>query len=165
MSLRQPNPLKMPELSAPVLPWMLRPYALQLSRKQRSLMSKPSKKPRPPKPAPSRSLKLLALWPSGMPRHRGPPRLSYSRGNMAKSCKTWRSKSSKRKADAKLNSSPLARLPYTPAQQSSKAWWLLTKFCWGRPPHPTHSPYHKGPPQQRNSLLQQLLLHQCPSIP
>ena len=76
----------------------------------------------------------------------------------AKSCKTWRSKSSKMKADAKLTSSPLARLPYTPAWQSSKAcWWLLTKFYRGRPPNPTYSPYHQEPPQQRNSLLQQLL--------
>ena len=97
---------------------------------------------------------------------RWPPRLSYSRGNMAKSCETWRSKSSKRKADAKLTSSPLARLPYMPApQNSNECWWLLTKFCCSRPPHPTHSPYHKGPPQQRDSLLQQLLLHQCPSSP
>ena len=145
---------------------MLRPCALQMSREQRSLTPKPSKKPRPPKPAPSRKLKLLALWPSGMPRPREPPRLSYSRCNMAKPCETWRSKSSERKADAKLTSSLLARLPYTPAQQSSKAcWWLLTRFCWGRPACPTHSPYHQGPPQQWNIPLQQLLLHQCPSSP
>ena len=35
----------------------------------------------------------------------------------------------------------------------------------GQPPCPTHSPYHKGPLQQRNSLFQQLLLYQCPSSP
>ena len=92
-----------------------------------------------------------------MLRSGGSPRLSYSTGNMAKSCKIWRSNSSERKAEAKLTSSPPARLPYTPAWWSSKVcWWLLTKFCWGRCPHPTHAPCHKGPPQQSNSLLQQL---------
>ena len=78
-------------------------------------------------------LKLLALWPSGMLRPGGPPRLSYSRGNMAKSCKTWSCKSSERKADAKVTSSLLARLPYMPAQQNSKVcWWLLTNFFLGQ---------------------------------
>ena len=46
-----------------------------------------------------------------MLRPRGPPRPNYSRGNMAKSCKTWRSKSSDRKATAKVTSSLLARPP------------------------------------------------------
>ena len=65
-----------------------------------------------------------------------------------KSCKTWRSKSSERKAEGKLTSPLPARLPYMPVQQSSEAcWWLLTKFCWGRCPHPVHLPCHKGPPQ------------------
>ena len=155
MSLRQLNPLHKPMLSAPMLPRMLRPCSLQLSREQRSPMSKPFKKPRPPKPAPSRRPKLLTLWPSRILRPRGPPRPSYSRGNMAKSCKTWRSMSSERKADAKVTSSLLARLPYMPAWQRSN--------CWGRPLCPIHSPYHKGPPKWRNSLLQQLLPCWCPS--
>ena len=78
----------------------------------------------------------------------------------------WINKSSERKAEVKLTSSLPAMLPYMPAQQSLKAcWWLLITFCRGRHPHPTHSPYHKGPPQQSNSLPQQLLLHQCPSSP
>ena len=150
--------------SAPMLPRMLRPCASLLSREQRSSTPKLSKKPRSPEPAPSWRPKLLTLWPSGILRLGGPPRPNYSRGNMAKSCETWSSKTSNRKAIAKVTSSLLARLPYMPTWWSSKAcWWLPTRFCWGRPLHPTHSPCCKGPPQQRNSLLQQLLLHLCPS--
>ena len=127
--------------------WTLRPYALQLSREQRSPTSKPSKKPRPPMPAPSGGLKPLALWPLGMLRSGGPLRTSHSKGNMAKPSESQRNKSSKRKAEAKWTSSPLARLPFMPAQQSSKACWQpLITFCWGRHPHPTHSHYHKGSP-------------------
>ena len=48
-------------------------------------------------------------------RHRGPLRLSHSTSNMPKLSKTWRNKSSKRKVEAKLTSSPPVRLPYTPA--------------------------------------------------
>ena len=93
-------------------------------------------------------------------------RPNHSTGSMAKPFKTWRNKSFERKAEAKLTSSPPVRLPYMPAQQSSKAcWWPLITFCWGRHPCPTHSPYQKGPPQQSNSLPQQLLLCQCPSSP
>ena len=96
----------------------------------------------------------------------GPLRPNHSTGNMAKPSRTWRNKSSERKAEAKLTSSPPVRLPYMPAQWSSKAcWWFLITFCWGSHLCPTHSPYHKGPPQQSNSLSQQLLLHQCPSSP
>ena len=85
---------------------------------------------------------------------------------MVKPSETQRNKSFKKKAEAKLTSSLPVRLPYTPAQWSSKAcWWLLITFCWGRHPHPIHSPYHKGPPQWSNSLPQQLLLCQCPSSP
>ena len=51
-----------------------------------------------------------------MQRPGGPPRWSYPTGNMAKSCKIWRNKSSERKADAKLTSSLPVRLPYMPAQ-------------------------------------------------
>ena len=141
MSPQQQSPSKKPEPSTPMLPWMLRPYASQLSKEQRLPTFKPSKKPRPPMPAPSRRLKLLAWWPLGMLRFGGPLRPSHSTGNMAKPSETWRNKSSKRKAEAKLTSSPPARLPYMPAQWSSKAcWWLLITFCWGRHLHPTHSP-------------------------
>ena len=101
-SLRQQSPLKKPEPSAPMLPWTLRPCAPQLSRMQKSPASKLSKEPRPPMPAPSGRLKLLVLWPSGMPRPRGPLRPKHSTGNMPKPCETWRNKSSKRKAEAKL---------------------------------------------------------------
>ena len=111
-------------------------------------------------------LKLLALWPLGMLRPGRPLRPGHSKGNMAKPSETWRTKSSKRKAEAKLTSSLPVRPPYTPAQQSSKAcWWLLITFCWGRHQCPSYSPYHKGPPQQSNILPQQLHLHQCPSNP
>ena len=63
-----------------------------------------------------RGLKLLALWPSGMPRSGGSPRLSHSRGNMAESCGTWKSKSSKRRAEVKLTSSLAAKLLCASAQ-------------------------------------------------
>ena len=166
MGPQQQSPSKKPEPSASGLPWMLRPYALQLSRQQRLPMSKPSTKPRPPTTAPSGRPKLLAPWPLGMPRSRGPLRSNHSKGNMAKPCGTWRHKSSERKAEAKLTSSLPARTPYMPVQQSAKAcWWPFITFCWGRHPHPTHSPYHKGPPQQSNSLPQELLPCQCPSSP
>ena len=36
-------------------------------------------------------------------------------------------------------------------------------FYWGSHLHLIHSPYHKGPPQWRNSLLQWLLLCWCPN--
>ena len=167
MSLRQPNLLKKPMLPVPMLPRMLRPCVVLLSREQRSSTPKSSKKPRLPKPAPSGRPKPLVLWPSGMLGHGGPPRPNYSRGNMGKSCETRRSKSSNRKATAKVTSSLLARPPYMPAWQSSKAcWWPPTRFCWGRPLHPTHSPCHQRSHRWRNSLLQQLLLHPCPgSLP
>ena len=38
-------------------------------------------------------------------------------------------------------------------------------FYWGKHLCLTHLPYHKGPPQWRNCLLQQLLPCQCPSSP
>ena len=100
---------------------MLKPCASQLSRKQRLAMSELSKKPRPPAPAPSWRLKLLILQPSWMLRPGSPLRLSHSTGNMPKPSETWRNKSSERKAEAKLTSSPPVRLPYMPAQWSSKA--------------------------------------------
>ena len=129
MSLRQKSPLEKLEPSAPMLPWMLRPHASQLSRKQKSTASKLSKKPRPPMPAPSGKPKPPALWPSGMPRPGGPPRLSHSTGNMPKPSETWRNKSSERKAEAKSTFFPPVKWPYIPAQQSSKVlWWLPITF-------------------------------------
>ena len=95
---------------------MLRPCDSQLSREQRSPMSKPSKKPRPPVSAPSGRLKPLALWPTGMSRPGGPLRPSHSTGNMAKPSETWRNKSSERKAEGKLTYSPPVRLPYMPVE-------------------------------------------------
>ena len=74
-------------------------------------------------PAPSRRPKPLALWPLGMLRSGGSLRPNHSKSNMVKPSETWRNKSSKRKAEAKLTSSPPARLPYMPAQWSSKACW------------------------------------------
>ena len=53
----------------------------------------------------------------------GPLRPSHSTGNMPKPSETWMNKSSERKAEAKLTSSPPVRPPYMPAQWSSKACW------------------------------------------
>ena len=138
MSLRQLNLLNKPMPPVPMQPRMLRPCVLLPSKEQRSPTPKPPKKPRSPKPVPSRRPKPLAsLQLSGMLRHGGPPRPNYSRGNMAKSCETWRSKSSDRKAAAKVTSSLLARPPYMPAQWSSKVCWCPpTRFCWGMTPVP-----------------------------
>ena len=123
-----------------------------------------SRKPRQPETGSSKRPKLLASKPSGMLRPREPPRLSYSRGNMAMSCVTWRSKSSERRAEIKLTSSPPARMPYVPAHQSSRVLWLLpTTFYWGRLLHHSHSYCCEGLPQGKKSLLQPLLPHQCPS--
>ena len=70
-----------------------------------------------------------SLLPSGMLRPRGPSRLSHSTGNMPKPSKTWRNKSSERKAEAKLTSSLPIKWAYMPPQQSSEAhWWLPIIF-------------------------------------
>ena len=99
-----------------------------------------------------------------MLRFGGPPRLSCPKGNMAKSCRTWRYNSSERRAEVKLTSSLPARPLCMPALQSSRAcWWLPTTFHWGRHLCLTYSPYHKGPLQWRNSPPQLPLPHQCPS--
>ena len=148
----------------PMLPRMLRPCVSLLSRRQRSPTPKPSKKSRSPEPAPSGRPKPLILQPSGMLRPGWTPRLNYSSGNMAKSCETWGSRSSNRKAIAKVTSSLLARPPYMPTQHRSKVcWWPPTRFCWGRHPCPTHSPCHQRSHHWRNNPLQKLLLHPCPS--
>ena len=95
---------------------------------------------------------------------REPPRPSHSRGNMATSCRTWRSKSSERRAEAKLTSSLPARPPYMSAHWSSRALWLLlTTFYWGRHLHHPHSSYCRGLPQWKNSPLWPFLPHQCPT--
>ena len=91
-------------------------------------------------------------------------RLRHSKGNMATSCKTWSHKSSERRAEAKLTSSPPARPLCTPAHWSSRALWLLlTTSYWGRHLHHLPFSYCRGLPQWKNSLLQLLLPHQCPS--
>ena len=123
-----------------------------------------SRKPRQPKTVSSERLKLFVLQPSGMSRVRGPPRPKHCKRNMATSCKIWRCKSSERRAEAKPTSSPPARPLCTPAHQSSRALWLLpTTSYWGRNLHHLPSSYHRGLPQWKNSLLQPLLPHQCPS--
>ena len=121
-----------------------------------------SKKSRQPETISSKRPKLFVLQPSEMSRPGGPPRLSHSKGNMATSYRIWRS--SKRRAEVKLTFSPPPRLLCTPAHQSSRVLWLLpTTFYWGIHLHHLHSSYCKGHPQWRNSPLQLLLPHQCPS--
>ena len=61
-----------------------------------------------------------------MPRPREPLRLSHSTGNMAKPPKTWKNKSSKRKAEAKLTSCLPVRLSYIPAQWAQDV--LVTSY-------------------------------------
>ena len=94
MTPRQKSPLRKLEPSVPMLPWMLRPSAPQLSRK-----------PRPPTPALSGKPKLPALWPSGLLRPRGTPRLSHSTGDMLRPSSTWRNKSSQKKVRVRLTHS------------------------------------------------------------
>ena len=132
---------------------MLRPPAQQQS-----------KKPRQPKPISSKRPKLLALQPSDMSRTRGTLRLSPSKGNMATSCGTWRSKSFERRAEVEQTSSLPVRPPCMPAHWSSRVFWLLpTTFYWGRHFHLLHSSCCRGLPQCKNSLLQPFLPQQCPS--
>ena len=122
------------------------------------------KKPRQPKTASSERLKLLALQPSEMSRPWMPLRQSHSKGNMATSCMIRRCKSSNRRAEVKLTSSPPARLLCTPAHRSSKVLWLPpTTFYWGRHLHHLHSSYCRGLPQCKISPLQLLLPYQFPS--
>ena len=104
--------LKEANASASVIPRMLRPCVSLPSIEQRSSTPKPSKRLRSPEAALFRKLRLLALWLSGISRPREPLRPNYCKGDMAKSCKTWRSKSSDRKAIAKVTSCLLAMPPY-----------------------------------------------------
>ena len=112
MILRQQSPSRKPEPSAPMLPWMLRPSALQLSRR-----------PRHPAPTLPRKPKPFALQPSGMQRSREPPRLTHSTGNMPRPSNTLRNKLSKRKVRVRLTFSLPAKLLYKPALQNSEAHW------------------------------------------
>ena len=96
-----------------------------------------SRKPRQPKTVSSERLKLLALQPSEMLRPEEPPRLSHSRGNMAMSCGTWRSKSSKRRAEAKLTSSLLPGHPiHQPTGAQGHSGCFLPHFTGKTPSSP-----------------------------
>ena len=80
------------------------------------------------------------------------------------SCRTWRCKPSRRRAEVKSTSSLPTRLLYMLAQQSSRVlWWPPTTSYWGRHLCLTHLSYHKGLLQWRNSPLWQVPLHQFPS--
>ena len=78
----------------------------------------------------------------------GPLRPNHSTGNMAKPSKTWRNKLSERKAEDKTDflSACQASLHISPVELKGM---LVASYhiFWGRHPHPTHSPYQKGPPQ------------------
>ena len=83
---------------------------------------------------------------------------------MATSCRIWRCKSSERRVEAKLTSSPPARLLCTPFYQSSRVPWLLpTTSYWDRHLHHLHLLYCRGLPQWKNSPFKPFLQHQCPS--
>ena len=83
---------------------------------------------------------------------------------MATSCKTWRNKSSERRAEVEPTSSLPVRSPCTPAHQSSKALWLLpTKSYWGKHLCCLHLLCCRGLPLWKNSQLLLLLPHQHPS--
>ena len=81
---------------------------------------------------------------------------------MAVSCRTWRNKSSKRRAEVELTSSPSVKSPCTTALQSLKALWLPpTISYWGKHLHCLHLPCHREPPLWENSSLLLPLPHQC----
>ena len=123
-----------------------------------------SRKPRQPKAISSERLKLLAPQPSEILRPKGPPRLRHSKENMTTSCRIWRHKSSNRSVEAKLTSSPPARLLSTPVHQSSRVPWPLpTTSYWDRHLYHLHLFYHRGLPQCRNNPFQSFLPCQCPS--
>ena len=104
MILKQWNPSRKPEPSVPMPTRMLRPSALQLSRKLRTPALVPSGKPKP-----------FAPQPSGMQRSGELPRLTHSNGVMPRPSNTWKNKSSKRKVRVRLTSSLPVKLPYKPA--------------------------------------------------
>ena len=141
-------------MSAPVLPWMLRPSAPQLSRK-----------PRPPVPTPSGKLKPSPLQPLGMQRPGEPPWLIHSTRDMPRPSNTWRNKSSKRKAKVRLTSSLPVKMPYKPALIDLRGH--TGSFLSPVDGTSTHvPPIHlitRSPPLS-NCLLQQLLLPQCLSM-
>ena len=123
-----------------------------------------SRKPRQPEAISSEKPRLLTPQPSGILRPEGPPRLRHSKENMATSCGTWRCKSSERRAEAKLASSPPSRPLCTPVLQSSGALWLLPTTSYQvRHLHHLHSCYCGGLPQWKNSPFWLLISYQCPS--
>ena len=130
-----------------------RPLAQQQSMKPRQPEALSSKRPTLPVPKPSERL-----------RPGGPLWLSHSKGSMVTSCRTWRNKSSERRAEVELTSSLPVRSPCTPGHQGLKALWLLpTTSYWDNHLHCLHSPCYRGLPLWMNSWLPLLLLHQCPS--
>ena len=148
-----PNDSETVESSVPILPWMLRTSAQQLSWM-----------PRPPVPAPSGKPKLFAPQPLGMQRPREPPRLTHSTGDMPRPSNTWRNKSSKRKAKVRLF--PLC-LSSCLTGQSYRTQGHNGSFL--SPVNGTSTyvpPIHfitRSPPLS-NHLLQQFLLPQCLSV-
>ena len=106
-----------------------------------------------------------ALWPSGMPRPRKSlPGWSHSTGNMPKPSKTWRNKSSKRKAEVETDFLSACQADCTCTSPAELKGPLVASYhiLIGQAPHilPIHLIY-KVPLQQNNCLPQQLLLCQC----
>ena len=88
---------------------------------------------------------------------RGSLRLHHSKGNMVTSCRTWRNKVSKRRAEVESTSSPPVSLSCTTAHWSLKVPWLLpTTSYWGKHLCWLHSPCCRGLPLWKNSPLQLL---------
>ena len=152
---RQWSPSKKPEPSAPMPPWMLRPSALQLSRRAR-----------PPVPTPSGKPKPFALQPSGMLRPGDSPRLTHSTGNMPKPSNTWRKKSSKRKVRVRLTYSLPFKLPYKASPAELRGAMVASyHILMGQAPisHPFTLSQGASPIEQLSAPA--VLLVQCLSVP
>ena len=77
-------------------------------------------------------------------------------------CETWRNKSSKRRAEVMLTSSPPVKLPCTAAHQSLKVLWLLpTISYWANTSAISTCPATENIPCGRTASLPLPLPHQC----
>ena len=135
---------------------MLRSYALQPSREQRSPIPKLSKKPRPTwactiqeaKAACSMAIRDAETW-----RAFQAELLQRQHGKVMPDLEEQVIQEESR-CQTDFLSACQAALHTSLAEVKGMLVASYQNFVWAGLPCPTHSPYHQGPPQQRNSLLQ-----------
>ena len=87
------------------------------------LGTQPSRKLRPPAPAPSKKPKPFAPWSSGMQRPKELPKLIHFTYHMLSPSSTWKKKPLRRRIRVSLTSYPPVKLPSKPALWNSMAHW------------------------------------------